>query len=68
MNNIISLFIHWRHSAANNLAIVLKGSDQLRIAWTDYSDNHVKNIRNYILAESTSLEDRAMFGNIWLIC
>ena len=51
-----------RHSAANNLAIVLKGSDQLRIAWTDYSDNHVKNIRNYILAESTSLEDRA---DVW---
>ncbi|WP_196782902.1 site-specific integrase [Acinetobacter lanii] len=57
-------FHSFRHTATNNLALILKGSDTLIKSWIGYSPDHIVKIKNYLLGNTDSIAGRQ---DVWKI-
>lgn len=57
-------FHSFRHTATNNLALILKGSETLIKSWIGYSPDHIAKIKNYLLGNTDSIAGRQ---DIWKI-
>ena len=57
-------FHSFRHTATNNLALILKGSETLIKSWIGYSPDHIAKIKNYLLGNTDSIAGRQ---DVWKI-
>ena len=57
-------FHSFRHTATNNLALILKGSEALIKSWIGYSPDHIVKIKNYLLGNTDSIAGRQ---DVWKI-
>ncbi|MCU4398029.1 site-specific integrase [Acinetobacter junii] len=57
-------FHSFRHTATNNLALILKGSEALIRSWIGYSPDHIVKIKNYLLGNTDSIAGRQ---DVWKI-
>lgn len=55
-------FHSFRHTAATNLSLILKGTDSLIRSWTDYSPEQVHKIKSYLLY---SLDHADVRTDVW---
>lgn len=51
-------FHSFRHTATNNLALILKGSEALIRSWIRYSPDQIAKIKNYLLGNMDSIAGR----------
>ena len=57
-------FHSFRHTATNNLALILKGSDALIKSWIGYPSDQIVKIKNYLLGNTDSIAGRQ---DVWKI-
>lgn len=57
-------FHSFRHTATNNLALILKGSEALIRSWIRYSPDQIAKIKNYLLGDTDSIAGRQ---DVWKI-
>lgn len=57
-------FHSFRHTATNNLALILKGSEALIRSWIGYSPDQIAKIKNYLLGDTDSIAGRQ---DVWKI-
>ena len=57
-------FHSFRHTATNNLALILKGSEALIRSWIRYSPDQIAKIKNYLLGNMDSIAGRQ---DVWKI-
>ncbi|WP_347460938.1 tyrosine-type recombinase/integrase [Acinetobacter sp. ANC 7454] len=57
-------FHSFRHTAVNNLALVLKGSNELITSWTSYMQPQIEQIKKYLLGSSDGIAGR---HDVWKI-
>ena len=58
-------FHAFRHTTANNLAMILFASHELNTSWNDYSDEHRRRIRDYLLMGAVATSERGVYPNQW---
>src|SRR5690606_30223372 len=58
-------FHSFRHTTANNLAMILFASPELNTSWNDYSVEHRRRIRDYILMGAIAESERGIYPNQW---
>ncbi|GEM_PF-1775647 len=57
-------FHSFRHTATNNLALILKGSEALIRSWMGYSPDQIAKIKKYLLGDTDSIAGRQ---DVWKI-
>ena len=57
-------FHSFRHTATNNLALILKGSEALIRSWMGYSPDQIAKIKKYLLGDTESIAGRQ---DVWKI-
>ena len=57
-------FHSFRHTATNNLALILKGSEALMRSWMGYSPDQIAKIKKYLLGDTDSIAGRQ---DVWKI-
>lgn len=57
-------FHSFRHTAVNNLALVLRGSDELIKSWTTYTSEQIEQIKKYLLGSSDNIAGR---HDVWKV-
>ncbi|UDM37361.1 integrase [Acinetobacter haemolyticus] len=57
-------FHSFRHTATNNLALILKGSEALIRSWIGYSPDQIVKIKKYLLGDTDSIAGRQ---DVWKI-
>lgn len=57
-------FHSFRHTATNNLALILKGSEALIRSWMGYSPDQITKIKKYLLGDTDSIAGRQ---DVWKI-
>ena len=58
-------FHTFRHTTANNMAMILFASHELNKTWNDYDHDHRRRIQSYIFMHPQNKKERGVYSNQW---